>query len=95
MFTARKEDVTIQNKRMHKYLYQANQVAPGSLMKDIQAAFRYLCLAKGFYYALNGLGLLSAGNRTGEDIIRIENKINGLMGEKLRQKGIVWKGETD
>jgi len=86
-----KDAVTVQIKRMHKYLQSANSIGAGSSIKDLQEALRVLCIAKGSYNVLKGFGLLADGITVSDDIDRIENKINGIMEEKYRSKGIVWK----
>jgi len=83
-----KDAVTVQIKRMHKYLQSANSIGSDSSIKDLQEAWRVLCIAKGSYHVLKGFGLLD-GNM--DDIDRIENKINGILEERYRSKGIVWK----
>jgi len=69
---------------MRKYLYSANAVSTNSTVKEIQEASSSLGIAKGLYYALNSLKLLSDGNTVREDIDRIDSKLSYLIEEKKK-----------
>lgn len=85
MYTVTKEAVVIQDKRMHRYLSAANSANERNTYAALNDAYRTLNIARGFYEALNGLGLLEERNMVGEDIERIEKKIRDLQEEKHRK----------
>ncbi len=82
LYTVPKEAVVIQDKRMHRYLGAANSANTRSTQAELIDAYRVLNIARGFYQALNGLGLLDPQNMVGEDIERVEKKILELQKEK-------------
>jgi len=91
LLAVQKEKTLIQDKRMHKYLYEASLVDVNSSFGSIDSAFRSLHIARGFYHSLNGLGLLSEGNKVTEDMERIEAKLKFVKEEKRKTFGSGWK----
>lgn len=81
----KQEKAAEQIKRMHKYLYEANSVTATSLRKALESAQVSVYIAKGFYNALNGLGILSDGNVISEDIERVDAKIKGILEENQNE----------
>ena len=88
LYSVKQSDVIIQDKRMHRYLADANLVDERSTRKALNDAYRALHIARGFYEVLNGLGLLNEHNMVGEDIERIEQKIQEIMAERNRKEAI-------
>lgn len=84
VYTVKRADVVIQDKRMSRLIQDANSVGPSSTYKDLNDAYQKLNIAKGFYEYAKGLGLHDAKSLVGEDIERIEQKIVGLKEEKYR-----------
>lgn len=84
VYTVKRADVVIQDKRMSRLIQDANSVGPSSTYKDLNDAYRALNIARGFYEALSGLGILDLQSMVGEDIERIEQKILELKEEKYR-----------
>lgn len=91
LLTAMKEKALIQNKRMHKYLYEANSADINSSFKQIEESFHSLYIAKGFYQSLVNLGLLDNGDTVVENIERIEAKLLYVKEEKRRNLGMGFK----
>jgi hypothetical protein len=84
VYTVKRADVVIQDKRMSRLIQDANSVGPSSTCKDLNDAYQKLNIAKGFYEYAKGLGLHDAKSLVGEDIERIEQKIMDLKEEKYR-----------
>lgn len=90
--TVDKNAVLIENQRMYAYLNEANRVNARTTFKALQDATRALNICKGMYEVLNNLGLTEEKNLVGEDIARIEAKIQNIYEEKRRKQLPQWKG---
>lgn len=82
--TVDKKAVQIENQRMFIYLNEVNRVEPHSTYKKLQDATMALNICRGMYEVLNNLGLTEENNFVGEDIIRVEAKIQNIYEEKRR-----------
>jgi hypothetical protein len=91
LYSVSKDAVVIQDKRMHRLLAEANSTDERSTYRALNDAYRALNIARGFYEALNGLGLLEIQNLVGEDIERIEKKINDILDSKRRRDTLKWR----
>jgi hypothetical protein len=78
LYTVEKNVIRLQNNRLNMFIRQANEA------KQLSEAYRYLCTAKGMFYALHSLGLLENGSNASEEIDRLENKINYQLEERKR-----------
>jgi len=86
-----KDALTIQIKRMHKYISEANEVNNNSSYESLNFAKLTLANGRGIYICLKGLGLLSEDEITGENIDRVQKKIDYILEEKRRKDLPKWK----
>lgn len=86
-----KDNVKAQINKMNECLGQARSVRPESTFIAVYDARDNLYLAKGYYYALGGVGLLQDCRIVYEDIVRVEEKISNIIEEKRRKQLPEWK----
>ncbi len=72
-------------------LTYANDVAPHSTYVKVNKTKEALYEAKGMYRVLNSLELIREQSIIGEDIDRIEAKIQGIYEEKRRKEYPKWR----
>jgi hypothetical protein len=89
-----KQAVEIENRSMHTYLGDANSADAYSSYKALQDATKALNICKGMHRVLSNLGLTEEKEIVGEDIKRIEAKIQSIYEEKKEKYGFGWKGGT-
>lgn len=64
----------------------ANGATLRSTYANVSKARDALCMAKGMYHVLDGLDLIREQSTIGEDIARIEAKVQGIWEKKLREE---------
>jgi hypothetical protein len=84
LYTVKQEATSILIKRMNKYISEANEVNSDSAYESLRFARLTLANSRGIYICLKGLGLLSKDEVIGENIDRVQQKIEDILDEKRR-----------